>query len=164
MAGITPINMLSMYSLGMVNGGSQRLTATTKAKLEALGVDTKEIRTEAEGQMKLKEAQMSSTSGSQQTKQASPKEDGALEEAKSLAAKLDVSVSSTDTVDEIVDKIADKIEDIKADAGKDFDKQADIKQYESELAMLEKSHMSQIDLSATMNLTASMNMAYHNLY
>ena len=164
MAGITPINMLSMYSIGMASGGSQRLTATTKAKLEALGVDTKEIRTEAEGQMKLKEAQMSSSSGVQQSKPASPNEDSVLEEAKALASKLDISVSSTDTVDEIVDKITEKIEDMKLDAGKDFDKQANIKQYETELAMLEKSHMSQIDLSATMNLTASMNMAYHNLY
>ena len=87
-----------------------------------------------------------------------------MEQARELAEKVGISVAESDTVDDIVDKISEKIEEMKVSAGEDFDKKSDVAYYERELAQLETAQMSQINLSATMNLTANMNMIYHGLY
>ena len=156
--------MLNMYSVGLSRiSGAQPLTAATKAKLSALGVDTKDIKTESEGKMRLQEAQMSRNSESTD-KVSKSNSDSILEEAKTLAKKLNISVGKHENINDILDKITNKISEMKADAGNDFDKLANVGSYDKELSMLESSHLSQIDLSATMNLTANMNMVYHGLY
>ncbi len=165
MAGVSAVSMVNyMYSLkSSYSQNNDELTAATRAKLSALGVDTKYIKTEAEGQIKLKEAQIERFSNSSEESQNNSTDD-VLEEAKELAAKLDVYIASTDTIDDIIDKLTAKIEQMKEDAGEDFDKLADVNYYERELAMIEKSNMSQLELSASMNLTANLNIAFHGLY
>ena len=166
MAGISTISMVSyMYASRSGKKPNEPLTAETRAKLLALGVNISGIKTEAEGKMKLREVEADRyAGGSTVDKKEGNKEDAVLEQARELAEKIGISVAESDPVDDIVDKISEKIEEMKVSAGEDFDKKSDVAYYERELAQLETAQMSQINLSATMNLTANMNMIYHGLY
>ena len=166
MAGITPISLVRYINSTSISfDAGQKLSAQTKSKLIALGVDANMIKTEKEGQIKLREAQLERYSNNQNVSFKKDQEtNDVLQEARNLASKLDIQTSENDTVDEIVDKITNKISEMKTNAGEDFDKLADVNYYEKQLAMLETAHLSQIDLNATLNLTANMNAFYHGLY
>jgi len=164
MSGVNAISMIK-YSY-MMNGAYQdkSLTAETRAKLIALGINVSGIKTEAEGRIKLQAAQLENNSGSNKVSKSANQEDNLLERAKSLADDLGISVSDFDNINDIVAKIKDKIEELKADAGEDFDKKSNVNYYEDELSGIEQSQMTMIDLTSSMDFTATMNMAFHGLY
>jgi len=161
MSGVSPISMINNSFMQNIVSGEQALTAKTRAKLIALGVDVSNIRTEAEGKMKLQTAQLENNSTNKA--KSSNQEDQLLERAKSLADDLNVKVSDFDNLNDIVGKIKDKIDELKAEAGEDFDKKSDVAYYEKELSGIEQSQMNMIDISSTMNMTASLNMVFHGL-
>ena len=166
MAGIYPINILT-YSLGNANGGQQPLTAATKAKLQALGVDTKYIRTETEGQSKLRLAQAErfTKGGNNGVQRAEQKdEDENLKLARELADKLNVSYNSDENVTEICSRIQSKLDEMRTEADGDFDKNSNVDYYQTRLDEIESFDMSASQLASSMNLTANMNIAFHNLF
>lgn len=162
MSGINPIDMIRYGAL--ISPYRDKLTPSTRAKLIALGVDVSNIKTETEGKTKLMEALSDRLTYERKPELKLNKNDKLLEEARDLADKLDISVHDNDTVNDIIEAINIKVDELKAEAGEDFDKQAYASSYEKELSLLEKSHNSMIDLSASMNLTANMNVAFHGLY
>jgi len=164
MSGITPINMISFGAL--ISPYRDKLTPETRAKLIALGIDVSNIQTETEGQAKLKEAQADKTiyERKPELKQKLNQKDKMLEKAKSLAEKLNISVSDSDNVDRIIELIKSRIKEIKFTKGKDWDKNNFVLEMEKELGLIEQPQQAIIDLNSSLNLTANLNMAYHNLY
>ena len=95
MSGISAVSMIGyMNNISAIYQG-QRLSAATKAKLEALGINTSNIKTEAEGKIKLQEVLLERASKHEKTAKSdkNSKTDSALERAKWLAKKLNVWLS-----------------------------------------------------------------------
>lgn len=74
-------NFSSASTLGVNNSG-MKLTSLTKKKLEALGIDTTKIKTEAEGQKLLKEAEAVAKSAHSKEN----KKDDQVDQVKSMSA------------------------------------------------------------------------------
>ena len=166
MAGVSAVSMIGYMNNISVAYGGQKLSAATKAKLEALGVDTRNIKTEAEGKMKLREIQIEGTnivSGTKNTKK-EVQVDEALNKARARAYKLNVSYSDHDNVDDIVYKIKVKIEEMFKAAGEDNDKKANAAYYAGLLEEVKQMQQSKLTLSLGMNISANMNIAFHGLY
>ncbi len=165
MSGIQAIDMLNYYNMTNMRFGQKKLTPLTRSKLTALGVDTHFIKTESEGLLKLREAETERTNSKNKNKDAKvTAEEQNLEDARTLAKKLDISVSDTYTLNDLISKIKAKINEMKVQAGNDFDKLESVGYYERRLAGIEDTQFSSINLSASMNITANMNIAFHGIY
>lgn len=144
------------------NANSTKLTSATKSKLEALGVDTTNITTEAEGQIALKSAQ-AKQKAAQHSQASNSSEDSIKSEAKSLASSIGVSVADNDSTDTILSNIASKLTEMKADAGEDETKLAEVQQYEQQYEAISGNYTamqaSQAQLAASMNGLATYNKA-----
>lgn len=173
---INAINgMNSANSVSASGSSAAPLSEATKKKLEALGIDTTKIKTENEGQLKLKEAQ--SGQASHAVKQRQQKSNGGsetqalTEQAKALAAQVGVSISSKDELPDILVKISDKLSDMVVQSAKDPQKLQQIKQYESQFASIAgeflnleaKIQEKQTKLTGSMDSLASYNKLFHNL-
>lgn len=153
-----------------ISSGSAKtaLTPETKAKLEALGIDTTNIKTEAEGQAILKAAEVNPK---EIQKAHAPKGCSSIDsiraEAIQLASKVGVSVSGNDKIDDILNKIAYKINELKVSAGHDQNKLAQINQYQSELDLISSEFLSMksshAQLSNGMDALASYNKIFQNI-
>lgn len=162
MSGINPIDFISFGAL--VSPYRDRLTPSTRAKLIALGVDVSNIKTESQGKTKLMEALSDSLTYERKPELKLNKKDKLLEEAKSLADKLDISLHDNDTLSDIIVAIKVKINVLQSELGEHSSQKDYISSCENELSLLEKSQASIIDLTASMDLSANMNMFFHNLY
>lgn len=176
----------SIGSIGSINSaynvyGAQPLTPQTKAQLEALGINTTNITTEAQGQAALKASQGSQQAQNTQQAQAPHHRGGGnsaikalVEEALALAQKVGASVSSNAKLDEILDAIADALSKMQADAANDPKKAALFAQYQAEYlslcqsaetlkASMEASHNQAVSaagmMQSSMDGLASYNMA-----
>ena len=164
MAGISAIGMIGFFNRMSSAFQGQQLTPATKAKLEALGVDTSWIKTEAEGRAKLQEVQF--TQGSRKSNKSSKNEgeDAVMAKIKQLAYNLNVSYSDSDTADDIINRITIKVRELVNQAGDDNTKKEYAQYYEGKLDEVKRMQLSQIDLQASMSVTANMNMFFHGLY
>lgn len=159
----------SANSMNIAISNSAKLTAATKAKLEALGIDTSHIATEAEGQAILKTAEAKQ----EEVKKVHANKGGfsAMKdikaEAKELAAKIGVSISDNDKMDNILNKISEKINELRASAGNEPNKSAQIAQYQSRLDSISNEFLnmksSKSQLNGSMNALAFYNKIYQNL-
>lgn len=160
-------NIANMINFGSGNS-TATLTAATKAKLEALGIDTTNIKTEAEGQAILKAAE---AKPEEIQKIHAPKSSSSINSIKAeviqLASEVGISVSSSDKIDDILNKIAYKINELIVNAGNDQNKLTQINKYQSELDTLsnELSNMesTHTKLSNSMNTLALYNKIYQNI-
>ena len=165
MAGISAIGLGAYINRMSHATGGQPLTHATKAKLEALGVDTTNIKTEAEGKAMLIAVQAERSDSVQKSKKSNGnQQDEVMRQVKLLADKLNVTYSDNDTVDDIIYRITAKVEKLISEAGDDEKKQADATYYNGRLNEVKRMQKSQIDLAASMNASASMNIAFHGLY
>ena len=166
MAGVSAVSLIGYMNMLSSAYQGQKLSRATKAKLEALGVNTFGIKTEAQGRMKLQEVNIDRSNRTEKSKKSSKttKTDEVLEKARQLADDLNVSYSDSDTVDDILYKISSKVEKLMSDAQNDEAKQADAVYYSGRLNEVKRMQQSQIDLNASMNITASRNIAFHGLY
>ena len=153
-----------------INTGSSgtKLTEKTKKNLEKLGVDTSNIKTETEGQQKLKEVQASQNSQATQQGQAAQQQQQAggassqqtlMTEVKSLAASANVDVSSSDKIDDVFSKISKKITEMKAEAQNDETKKGQASAYQAKYDELYAQYQKQNMLSSAMNGLANYNKA-----
>ncbi len=89
------------------------LSSSTKMKLEALGIDPSSVTSEAQAQQLIAQAEATKNqqnSQQQQQQGGNSSEQALISEAKELASKVGVTVSSTDTLDDITGNIADSIQ------------------------------------------------------
>ena len=167
------ISAISSASAGGVksSGSSTALTDATKKKLEAMGIDTSKIKTETDGQTKLKEAQASQGSASAQGKHQPPQGASQMksieEEATALAGKMNVDVKKGDKIDDILSNISQKITGLQASAGTDESKKSEVGNYQSEYNKISTEYQSlktaQSMLSNSLNGLANYNKAAFGL-
>ncbi len=150
------------------SSSSSALSETTKKKLEALGIDTSNIKTETEGQTKLKQAQAAQAAQQvagqkMQQPQTGNSEDTIKSEAKSLASKMDVAVSTDDDISAILENISAKIDNLKASAGTDEAKKKEVNDFESQYSSISEEYTTlqskQAMLSGSLSGLASYNKA-----
>lgn len=92
---------------------SDELSASTKQQLEALGIDPSTVTSEAQAQILIAQAQAArhqNNSGYQEKQGGNSSEQELMSEAKELASTVGVTVSSTDTLDDIIDNISVEIQ------------------------------------------------------
>jgi len=131
-----------------VSSIQQPLTPETKSKLENLGIDTTNIKTETQGQEALQSAQSSQQGQETQKNQESQKgqaggNQAAMQalksQAEALASKVGVSVSSDDKLSDIMDKISQALSTMQAQAANDPQKLTQIAQYQTEFDSINQS-------------------------
>lgn len=165
------INALSGASSSYSASSSQKLTEETKKKLEALGLDPSKYKTEAEGKAALVGAQTTQTAQAAQSMQVQGQQpppppasaQSIKAEVEDLAAKVGVSIGSTDKPNDILTKISDKIAELKAAAGTDQTKLAEVQgyqgQYDTINAEITQMQASKSKISGTLNALANYNKA-----
>lgn len=162
LAGINAIgNNFSSYGVS----SSTALSEETKKKLEALGIDTSKIKSEAEGLQKLKEAQASQgasqAQGAAQAQGQKPQESSTQQEVEeqtqNLASKMGISVDRKDSMDTTLKNISAKIEELKADASSNPTKMAEVNSYESEYNDIARKYTKQSMLSNSLSGLANYN-------
>ena len=145
----------SIGSVGSSGSGVQPLSPQTKAQLDLLGVNTSNIKTEAQGQTALQSAQSSQASQSAQQSQQSqqPQQtqgahkagggnqafESLKSEAMQLASKVGASVSQNDKLDAIMSAISTALTNMQAQAVNNPQKAARIKGYQVEFQSLSTS-------------------------
>lgn len=127
----------------------QALSAQTRMKLESLGIDTSNIRTEAQGQAALQSSQSSQSTqqGQGAQKVQIPVQGGANQsaiesikaEAMALASKVGASVSSEAKLGDIMAAIAQALSNLQVQAANNPKKMAEVGKYQSEYASLNQS-------------------------
>lgn len=161
------INSINVAGLTNIGFGT-KLSEATKAKLETLGIDTANIKTEAEGQaiLKMAEAKPEETRKTHASQGYSSME-SIKAEALQLASQIGVSVSGSDKIDDILDKISYKINELRVNTGSDQNKPDQINQYQSKLDTLSNEFLnmqsSKAKLSNSLNCLAAYNKIYQNL-
>lgn len=144
------------------NSGSTKLTEETKKKLQALGIDTSNIKTEAEGQAALKEAMAKQAAANHHHDPSKSMSEKTIEDqAKSLASQMGVSVGNNDTLDVILSNISNKIDELQSSAGNDQTKLADLNNYKAKFATL-SDEFSQLTVSRSMINNSLQGMANYN--
>lgn len=145
---------------GCVSGS--RLSEETIRKLRRLGIEPSTVTSEAQAQalitkLEQKLEQVHKTANSNNAQQATSSEAEMIAKAKALAAQVDVSVSSLESLSDIFSKISKKLESIT----KGGDSLKEVKGYKSELSSLEDEYstiqQSQNSMYSAMNYTANMN-------
>ena len=109
----------SAQSMAAVTYKNEELSSSTKMKLEALGIDPSTVTSEAQAQQLIAQAEATKHQHNSQEKQGgNTSEQQLLSEAKELAAKVGVTVSTDDTLDDITGNIADRIQAMMDDPSK----------------------------------------------
>lgn len=122
------------------SSSASKISAETKAKLQALGLDPTKYTTEAQAQAAIAQAQQ----GVQQTGQAggggNKEEMEAIKsDAQSLAAQVGASYDSNAKVPDIMAAISDKINSLQAEAGDDPVKLQQVKADEDQFETISNS-------------------------
>lgn len=160
-------NSLSSIS---ASSSATSLTEKTKKQLEALGIDTSKIKTEAEGQQKLKEAQAAQASQQNQSPNGHQQQNvlqmqAITQQIEFLASRVGVSISSNDKIPDVINNISNKISDMLVTAGQDPQKVQQATQYQDLLNVISTEYTSLVNQQqASQNqLTGGMdNMALYN--
>jgi len=173
---IDSINNVANTTQINANKSSQALTDTTKKQLESLGVDASKIKTEAEGQLKLKEAQ-SGTQSSQNTQNSQQQQNQVQqinEQVKVLAAQVGVDINKNDNLNTVLNNITSKIQAMAVAAVQDPQKLQQVKQYQDALTLIngevasvqaqqDQQEEKQQKLTSSMDYMASYNKMFFNL-
>lgn len=181
-------NMGMSTSFLGVTSSAQKLTDATKKQLESLGIDTTKIKTEAQGQTALQQAQ--STQSSQSSSQTQHAQNGTHQhtggnaeiqalktQATELAAKLGVTVQPDEKLSEILAAIQPALDAKLSASGNDQSKLAEVQSLQAEFNTIssslssiqaqqpQKSEGSQGSqaISNSLSSMAVMNMVYHGL-
>ncbi|MFI3300176.1 MAG: hypothetical protein R3Y28_02025 [Candidatus Gastranaerophilales bacterium] len=114
------------------------LSETTKERLEALGIDSTGVTSEAEAQTLIQEASAGEMgqSGSQPPPPPPASETELLSEATELANSVGVTVEDSDTVETLCSKISAEISSLMAVSAEDPTMMSEIQEYQTALASL----------------------------
>lgn len=158
---ITAVNAGSSAASEAVTKKSS-LSNDTKAKLEALGITATEGMTESEAQAKIAAAQQENEAGNQEgEQQGNSSEAEIIADAKTLAAKVGVTVASDADVSEILDDIGAELEVMLEEAENNPAVLSQLSEYLSELTSLDDQYStiqnSQSEMYAAMNMVSTNN-------
>lgn len=181
----TQIGSISSSSSSTTSSSSSsstalKLTDDTKKKLEALGVDTTNITSEAQGQIALLQAQQQQALSGQNDGQHSSSEKVEMEALKSqaitLAGKVGVTVSSDEKISDIIAAIGPAVENKISAAGNDKTKIAEAQELQAEYNSISTSLSSMqaqqaqssstqgaAAISSSLNNLAAQNKLYHQV-
>lgn len=159
---MTVKNISNICPYGILQSMQNKLSDETKRKLESLGIDPSTVTSESQAQILIaaavqKVSQTTNESSSQMTCTTSETE--LIARAKTLASKINISTSGSDSLENLIDKITSKLESLSAQIeGNDTSK---INDYENELTSIKNEYSqiseSQNTLISAMNITANMN-------
>jgi hypothetical protein len=165
--------MTSSVSLSTTSDSSSivkqsQISNSTKRQLEALGIDSSNVTSEAQAQSLItaKQAEksfqdtMSMNAENQQEQSSDTTESSLISEAKTLASELGISVSSDATFDEITSEINDAIEKLMEKSANDPQAMQRAQSYMTQLAQLNSSYSSVS--SSTNSLYSAMNYQASN--
>lgn len=154
-------------SINSATNTAPKLTDETKAKLKALGVDTTNITSEAQGQIALVQAQAKKEVAHKSKTGENQPQEAIKSEAQSLASELGVTVAKGDSIDTILSNISNAISKLQADAGSDETKLSAVKNYQAKYDSISSSYTSMqashSKLDKSMSSLASYNKIYQNL-
>lgn len=179
---IDSLNSLNNNSnLRPLSGSSatDKLTNNTKTQLASLGIDTSTIKTESEGQLKLKEIiTQQQAQQNQQTQQShnhhhhqngSTQIETIKKQAQGLAAQIGANISTSDNVNAILAKINTKLAVMTVQASNNVQKTQQLQQYETQFAYISQEYSNyeeqkqQSNFSSEGQLTGSLSsMAMYN--
>jgi len=157
-----------------------KLTNDTKQKLDALGVDTSSITTEAQGQIALLQAQQQQPQNGQSGGEKHHSGSGKAEmeamksQATELAGKVGVTVSSDEKLDDIMAAIGPAISAKVSAAGNDQTKLNEVQELQSEydtlsssLTTMQSQHAQSAQgtqaINSSLNNMAVQNKVYHQV-
>ena len=134
MTSISSINSLQAGAISTYK--TEELSSTTKLKLEALGIDPSTVTTEAQAQTLIAQAEAAKhqNNAGQQQQGGNSSEQELLSEAKNLATEVGVTVSSSDSLDDIIDNISKEIQ-VMLNSG-DQSKVSSAQSYQAQLASI----------------------------
>lgn len=133
------VNPVSNMNFASSASSVQKLTDATKKKLEYMGVDTSNIKTEAQGQTELKAAIQKELQKAQATNHGGS-EAMIKAQAKDLAYQIGAPVSNNQKVGDILTKVSSKITELKQVAGTDETKLSKVFQYQSQYDAIASSY------------------------
>lgn len=128
---VNSISSIGSFYVNSISSNSNQISEETRKKLEALGIDTSNIKTEAEAKAKIEEAQMMAQAsqlqpqiqGNNKSEQYSTqqKDNNSLEsikeDAKALAAQMGISLSQNGSIADYLNKILHKINESNSISG-----------------------------------------------
>lgn len=162
---ISSVNAGSAAASEAVGKKTSTLSDSTKAELEALGIEETDGMTEAQAQVLIAQAQQQQTSQDQGGSQDS--ESDILAEAKTLAASVGVAVSDDDDTDEILNAIADELEGMLEEAENNPAVLSQLSSYLSQLTGLDERYdyleSSMASMYAAMEMVSTNNKIAHGL-
>ncbi len=155
------VNSISSFS-GQTQTTTSKLSEATKQKLQALGIDPTSVTSEAQAQTLITAAQsrrqVQKTNNENNSKNTCSSESELISRAKSLAAQMGVSVSSTESLSDILSKLTSRISAMSGQKNanvKDLQKfQAEISSIQSEYSTVQSNEDS---MYTALNYTANMN-------
>lgn len=124
----------SIFGASFGSSSGDKLTDATKKKLEELGIDTSNIKTESQGQSVL--AAIKKTKEAEGAKKpeaigGNAEEESNKTKAKELAAQLNISVAAKDSTIDILNKISVAIDNLKTQAVGDPQKIQEAAKYQA---------------------------------
>lgn len=129
---VNSISSIGSFYVNSISSNSNQISEETRKKLEALGIDTSNIKTEAEAKAKIEEAQMMAQStqlqqqvqGNNRAEQNSTSQqqgnsslESIKEDAKTLAAQMGISVNQNESISDYLNKILHKINESNSISG-----------------------------------------------
>jgi len=121
---------------------NEQLSAATKAKLEALGIDPETVSSESQAQSLIANAQSASFKSmvSNDEQNSNSTEETYLQEAKSLASSLGITYSSDDTINDILSSISNKLNQMMASAAMNPSIMQMVQTYQTQLEQISSSY------------------------
>lgn len=112
MSSISYIHNSQAAALSTYKG--DELSVSTKMRLEALGIDPSSVRTEAQAQILIAQAEaaLSQNNSGRQQQGGNSSREQLVADAKNLAQKVGAQISDQDTLSDMIEKISDKIQTI----------------------------------------------------
>lgn len=168
------VNPVNSSDSTVTNPNSVGLTTATKTELERLGVNTTNITTETQGQIALKAARQAIATQEKiqaQAKKLETPEEYLRLEAKQLALRLKLNVTTDDDIAVILSKISFAINELKTEAADKPEKSGRLQVYQAEYAriktelnnILTRQQVIQAQITGSMSGMASYNKIYQNL-
>ena len=162
--GIMSINNISNLGTSYSFCTQNKLSEETKRKLQALGIDTTNVTSEAQAQMLITAAQSRQQVQKTDTQNKETTCSSELElitKAKNLASKMGVSISQNSTMSEILTSLSNKISTLTFQTENDKTKSNEVQQFRTELTAIENEYstltQSQNSIFSAMNISANLN-------
>lgn len=115
---MSSINSLNIQSHSSIKYKNDELNSITKLRLEALGIDPKSVKTEAQAQLIIAQSEGAQKHNDIGNKQQGGTQQELISDAKKLAEHVGVCVSEKDLLEDILQKISETLQTMANDPEK----------------------------------------------